>query len=120
LFALEVAVASLWKSWGIQPDVVIGHSVGEFAAACVAGDWDLEAGFRLIAGRGRLMQSLPPGGAMAAVLAGEDRVRDAIRPFGSLAIAALNGPATTTISGPADDVAAALAALAHDGVPGER
>ena len=60
LFSIEWALAQLWKSWGIQPDVVLGHSVGEYAALCVAGVWTLEDGLRLIAERGRLMQSARP------------------------------------------------------------
>ena len=62
MFAVEYALATLWRSWGIEPAAVMGHSVGEFAAACVAGVFSLEDGLRLIAERARLMQSLPPGG----------------------------------------------------------
>jgi acyl transferase domain-containing protein len=69
MFALEYALATLWRSWGVEPAAVMGHSVGEFAAACIAGVYELEDGLRLIAERARLMQSLPPGGLMAAVFA---------------------------------------------------
>ncbi len=69
LFALEVGLAELLKSWGLHPDVVLGHSVGQFAAACVAGMIDLEDGLRLISERSRLIGALPSGGAMAAVFA---------------------------------------------------
>ncbi|MGD0898738.1 MAG: type I polyketide synthase, partial [Thermoguttaceae bacterium] len=78
MFAVEYALASLWRSWGIEPAGVMGHSVGEFAAACTAGVFSLEDGLRLIARRARLMQSLPSGGVMAAVFATEARVAAAL------------------------------------------
>jgi acyl transferase domain-containing protein len=74
MFALEYALAMLWRSWGVEPAAVMGHSVGEFAAACIAGVYELEDGLRLIAERARLMQSLPPGGLMAAVFASPGQV----------------------------------------------
>lgn len=100
LFALEYALADLWKSWGIQPSIVMGHSVGEYVAACVAGVFSLEDGLRLIAARGRLMQSLPAGGKMVVVLANEQQVAAAIAPYvRDVSIASINGPANTVISG---------------------
>ncbi len=100
LFALEYALAQVWRSWGIEPDVMMGHSVGEYAAACVAGVFTLEEGLKLIAARGRLMQSLPSGGAMVSVRADAATVDAQIAPYrAEVAIAAVNGPQSTVISG---------------------
>ena len=117
LFALEYALATLWKSWGIEPAAVLGHSVGEYAAACVAGALDLDDALKLIAVRGRLMQALPSGGAMAAVFSDEATVAAAVQRYpGALAIAAVNGPSNTVISGDAEAVAAALDAFEAQGI----
>src|SRR5262249_6008041 len=94
------ALAELWRSWGIEPAVVMGHSVGEYAAACVAGVFSLEDGLKLMAQRAALMQALPPIGQMAAVMAGEDRVAAALEPFAAaVAIAAVTAPLSPVISG---------------------
>jgi len=118
LFALEFALSKLWASWGIVPDFVLGHSVGEYVAACVAGVFTLEDGLKLIAARARLMQAQPPGGRMAAVHASEEQVRVAIKPWQStVTIAAINGPRNIVISGASIDIDAVLRELASDGVP---
>ncbi len=117
LFAIEYALAQLWASWGIEPGVVMGHSVGEYAAACIAGVFTLEDGLKLIAARGRLMQSLPPGGAMAAIFASEEIVAEAIEPYRQqVSIGAINGPANTVISGAGVAVQAIVEDLATKGI----
>ena len=110
-------LATLWRSWGIEPAAVLGHSVGEFAAACVAGVFSLEDGIRLIAQRARLMQAPPPGGRMAAVFAAEPQVIAAIAPYGDrITIAALNAPESIVISGDAEAVDEVLARLETQGI----
>ena len=117
LFALEYALAELWRSWAVEPAVVLGHSVGELAAACVAGVFSLEEGLRLVAERARLMQALPGDGTMVAVLAPEARVAAAIEDHGKgVSIAAINGPENVVISGPSDALRAVVAALEGEDV----
>jgi len=120
LYALEVALAELWRSWGIVPAVVLGHSVGEFAAACVAGVFGFEEGLSLVAERARLMQALPAGGAMAAVFSAPETVAPIVaRAPQALSVAAVNGPEETVIAGDAEAVQHALAELAQNGVRGQ-
>lgn len=117
LFALEWALAELWRSWGVEPAAVMGHSVGEYVAACVAGVFSLEDGLKLIAGRARLMGSLPAGGEMAAVFASQPRVEAAIAAYaGRVTLGAVNGPENIVISGEGTAVQEIIACLAAEGV----
>ncbi|HJP31574.1 MAG TPA: type I polyketide synthase [Candidatus Latescibacteria bacterium] len=100
LFALQCSLFRLWESWGIHPHAVMGHSLGELAAAWAAGVFDLEQGLGLVAERARLMQTMPQHGTMIAVLGAEERVREILPQFGTaVEIAALNGPDHLVLSG---------------------
>lgn len=135
LFVIEYALAKLWESWGIKPESMVGHSVGEYVAATLAGVLSLEDALRLIALRGRLMQSLPAG-SMLAVLKSEEETRvilseakDPLRteagdPSSSsrlrmtdvIDVAAINGPSVTVVSGPTDAITALQQSLQKKGV----
>lgn len=103
LFVLEYALAQLWMSWGVRPSAMIGHSLGEYVAACLAGVFRVEDALRIVAHRARLMQAQPPG-AMLAVLEGEPDVRRLLPD--SIALAAINAPRLCVASGPLNDIAA--------------
>jgi len=100
LFALEYALAKMWQSWGVQPSAVLGHSVGEYVAACIAGVFSLADGLKLITARGKLMQALPRNGKMVIVFGDRHWVEAAIEPYSDkISIAAINGPQNVVISG---------------------
>ncbi|RMQ40639.1 Amino acid adenylation domain protein [Pseudomonas cichorii] len=100
LFALEYSLAQVWQSFGVVPDILLGHSLGEFAAACVAGVFSLEDGMRLVAERGRLMQALPRDGGMSAITLTHDEVKTLLaRHVIDLSIAAINAPNNLVVSG---------------------
>jgi acyl transferase domain-containing protein/acyl carrier protein len=118
IFAMQVALAELWKSWGVEPAAVVGHSVGEIAAACVAGVFSLEEGARVIALRARFMDGCARGeGTMLAVGLGEDEARALIaRHDRTVTISAFNGPRSLTLAGPRISLEAMLAELEPQGV----
>ena len=117
LFAVEYALARLWRHWGVEPGAVMGHSVGEYTAACFAGVFNLEDGLKLIATRGRLMQSLPAGGRMVAVQAGADLTRAMIGSCSAnVSIAAANAPSNTVISGHGEHVGLVQETLEQQGI----
>ncbi|HET7500125.1 MAG TPA: alpha/beta fold hydrolase [Kofleriaceae bacterium] len=107
LFAVEYALVELWASWGVAPQLVIGHSVGEYVAAAVAGVFSVEHGLELVAARGHLMHERTPPGAMAVVHAPAREVSAHVAPYADrAAIAAVNGPASVVVSGDPAAVAA--------------
>ncbi len=108
LFAVEYALARLWMAWGMRPRAMLGHSLGEYVAACLAGVFSLADGLALVAARGRLMGSLP-GGAMLGVQLSEAEIIRRLGP--GLSLAAVNGPAACVVSGPEEAVAALAARL---------
>lgn len=122
LFALEYALAQLWLSWGVRPSMLIGHSIGEYVAACLAGVFSLEEALMLVATRGRLMQSLPRDGEMMVAFADAQRivrVLDKARPGAlerDVSIAAINGPSNVVLSGTQATVRAIQADLEAEGI----
>ncbi|WP_406276660.1 SDR family NAD(P)-dependent oxidoreductase [Nocardia sp. NBC_00881] len=121
LFAFEVALCRLLDSFGVTADLLIGHSIGELAAAHVAGVWSLPDACALVASRGRLMGALPVGGAMLAVAFGEERAARVLADFPHrVSIAAVNGPTSTVLSGDADLIRELEQRLAGEGVKTNR
>ncbi|MBE9060856.1 type I polyketide synthase [cf. Phormidesmis sp. LEGE 11477] len=123
LFAIGYALTELWADWGIYPDYVLGHSVGEYAAAVAAGVLSLEDGLKLVAARGRLMQSLPAGGGMVAVMASSETLESLgaskesdTALLNDVEIAAVNGPENTVISGELAALDRAIAQLNSRGI----
>jgi amino acid adenylation domain-containing protein len=129
LFSIEYALCILWRSWGVDPAAVIGHSLGEYVAACVAGCFTVEEGLSVVAERGRLMQSISSPnngaaakpGAMVAVFADAARIEEILAPHTpEVVIAALNGPQHVVLSGDRDAVDRALAEIEAYGLHSER
>ena len=117
LFTIEWALAQLWRSWGVEPAALIGHSIGEYVAACLARVFTLEDALAIVATRGRLMAGMPAGGMLAVPLPEEE-----VRPLlgDELAIAAINGPGVCVVAGPFAALDALAARLAARGVDGRR
>jgi acyl transferase domain-containing protein/thioesterase domain-containing protein/acyl carrier protein len=117
LFAIEYALARLWQSWGVTPDAMIGHSMGEYVAACLSGVLSLEDALRLIAVRARLVNALPQGGMLAVMLSETD-----LRPqlTDSLSIALINGPRLCVVAGPVEAVASFETRLTEAGIISRR
>ncbi|MBI5722129.1 MAG: SDR family NAD(P)-dependent oxidoreductase [Burkholderiales bacterium] len=121
LFAVELALTEQWRRWGVVPAAAIGHSVGEYAAACAAGVFSLEQGLALIAERGRLMRALPAGGAMAALYATHEEVAPALAATaGRVVVAAYNADDSLVVAGAAAELDGVLARLATQNVQGQK
>ncbi|MFK0266822.1 type I polyketide synthase, partial [Streptomyces angustmyceticus] len=117
LWAVMVSLAELWRSYGVEPDAVVGHSQGEIAAACVAGALTLDDGARVVALRSRALTTITGSGGMMSVQLAAAAVRERIEPWGErLSVAAVNGPASVVVSGAADALDELFAALTADGV----
>ena len=120
LAAFQLAMWQLWRSWGLEPAALVGHSLGEYVAACAAGALDRDSMLRLVARRARLMQAMPPG-AMAALRCDAESVRPLLAAVSDeLEIAAINGPHNTVVAGPTADVERLLEHAAECGVAGQR
>jgi amino acid adenylation domain-containing protein len=113
IFTIEYALAQLWMSWGIRPRAMLGHSIGEFVAACLAGVFSLEDALSLVAARGRMMQQVPAGG-MLSVRLPESEVRARLN--GHLSLAAVNAPSLCVVAGPFDALEEFEQQLGSDGV----
>jgi len=118
LFAVGYGLSQLWQSWGVEPDLLMGHSIGEVLAAHLAGVFSLEDAARLVAIRGRLMQALPSDGGMAALLAGPERVEALLARHREISVAAYNGPSNTVVAGPIAALRALLANAEQLGLDG--
>jgi acyl transferase domain-containing protein/NADP-dependent 3-hydroxy acid dehydrogenase YdfG/acyl carrier protein len=117
LYALQCALVELWRSWGVEPNIVVGHSVGEYAAAFAAKVFSLTDGLRLVAERGRLMQKLTCPGSMLAVRSSEAGIADVLGPYSNrVSIAAVNAPEAIVLSGDSQAIAELHASLAGNAV----
>ena len=117
LFVIEYALAKLWMSWGVHPEALVGHSIGEYVAACLAGVFSLEDALSLVATRGRLIQEVPGGSMLAVFLSGKE-----IQPLlgEKVSLAAINGPSLCTLSGEKEPIENLEKELAKKDVPCRR
>jgi acyl transferase domain-containing protein len=121
LFALEYGLTQVWQSWGVRPTAVMGHSLGEYVAACVAGVFSLDDGAKLVAARSRLMDGVEEAGQMAVIFAGEEVVAQAVEPFAAeVAIAVINGASNVVISGRQTAVETIMAQLKKERIRSRR
>ncbi|UGT42566.1 acyltransferase domain-containing protein [Nocardia yamanashiensis] len=119
--AVQLGLDALWRSWGVRPTAVVGHSMGEIIALCAAGALDLEQAFELLLRRAAVCEAAARGGAMASVELPESEVLELVKPMSDrVGIAAVNGPHATVIAGESEAVAAILAAAAARGIRGKR
>ncbi|MGF6970953.1 acyl transferase domain-containing protein/acyl carrier protein [Paraburkholderia sp. WC7.3g] len=117
MFAIEMALARLWMHWGIVPDVLMGHSIGEYAAACLAGVFSLSDACRLVVARGQLMETMTPPGKMLAVLTPAANLAGYLSAYrGRVELAADNGPSNVVVSGDADDIDELARQLEREGI----
>ncbi len=117
LFVIEYALAMLWRSWGVSPQVMIGYSLGEYVAACLAGVLSLEDSLTLVARRAQMIETLPPG-AMLAVNLSEEKLAGHLGPH--LSLSAVNGPEMSVASGPPEEIEALAKRLSDNGVTARR
>lgn len=121
IFTIGYALAKLWESWGVKPDIVFGHSIGEYTAACLAGVFTLDDAIEVVAARGKLMQESAVNGGMAAVFSSEDKVQRIIKELGAeISIAAVNAPENITISGTAMELQTVVEELEKREIPFRR
>ena len=113
LFAVEYSLAQMWMAWGVLPDTMIGHSIGEYVAACLAGVFSLEDALRIVAARGRIMQQMPAGNMLAVPLSAAE-VSEFVDD--TISLAAVNSPSFCTLSGPAPAISALEARLKSRGI----
>ena len=117
LFAVEYGIAKLWTTWGLRPSALIGHSMGEYTAACLAGSLNLQDALRLVTKRGQLFETLPPG-AMISVPLPDNEIRTLVG--ADLSVAALNSPASCVVAGPVDAIASFEQTLSTRGIESVR